>query len=186
MNAKARLAFPLWITLLFGALAVYGDDAAAETPTVSVPGVVIDHQPASTGKYVGSPSIAILPDGSYVASHDIFGPGSQYKRSKVFGSRDGGTNWQHLSDIDGAFWNTLFVHRDSLYFMGASARYGKTVIRRSDDGGRTWTTPDDDSNGLLLSDDAGYHCAPQVLYFRPHKKLTPSQRVLRGFESTTG
>jgi hypothetical protein len=39
-----------------------------------VPGLVIDHLPASSGTYVGSPSIAVLPGGDYVASHDLFGP----------------------------------------------------------------------------------------------------------------
>jgi hypothetical protein len=141
-------------------MTVCGGEPRIKANTTGVPGVVIDHQPASTRKYIGSPSIAILPDGSYVASHDIFGPGSRYSQSKVFGSRDGGKTWQHLSDIDGAFWNTLFVHRGSLYLMGASARYGNTVIRRSDDGGRTWTTPKDGTTGLLLA-DTGYHCAPQ-------------------------
>ena len=48
-------------------------DASSET----VPGGVIDHVPAVTGTYVGSPSIAILPDGTSVASHDFFGPKKQ-------------------------------------------------------------------------------------------------------------
>ena len=34
------------------------------------PGVVIDHSPQTSGKYIGSPSIAVLPDGSYIATHD--------------------------------------------------------------------------------------------------------------------
>jgi hypothetical protein len=41
-----------------------------------VPGVVVDHIPASEKIYIGSPGICILPDGSYVASHDLFGPAS--------------------------------------------------------------------------------------------------------------
>jgi hypothetical protein len=40
--------------------------------------------------------------------------------------------------------------------MGTSRNYGQVVIRRSDDGGRTWTTPEDGRTGLLLS-DPGYH-----------------------------
>lgn len=55
------------------------------------PGVAIDHIAASTGIYVGSPSIAILPDGSYLASHDEFGPKSQYHGqalTRVFRSTD--------------------------------------------------------------------------------------------------
>lgn len=41
-----------------------------------VPGVVVNHIPAHTGIYIGSPSICILPNGDYVASHDQFGPNS--------------------------------------------------------------------------------------------------------------
>lgn len=143
-----------------------------------VPGVVIDYLAAETGKYIGSPSIAILPDGTYVASHDIFGPKSRFNRTCVFGSSDRGQAWQHLSDIEGAFWNTLFVHRGVLYAIGASARYGDTVIRRSDDGGRTWTTPKDRHSGLLLTDER-YHCAPQPVLF--HKG-----RIWRAMEDAGG
>lgn len=42
-----------------------------------VPGVVVNHSHPDTKTYLGSPSIAILKDdGTYVASHDYFGPGS--------------------------------------------------------------------------------------------------------------
>lgn len=37
-----------------------------------VPGTVVHYQPASTQKYIGSPSLVILPNGDYVASHDFF------------------------------------------------------------------------------------------------------------------
>ena len=33
------------------------------------------------------------------------------------------------------------------------------VIRRSDDGGLTWTTPEDSQSGLLLVGNR-FHCAP--------------------------
>lgn len=41
-----------------------------------VPGTIVDFQPASSGKYIGSPSLVILPTGDYIASHDVFGPNS--------------------------------------------------------------------------------------------------------------
>lgn len=144
----------------------------------TVPGVVIDHQAASTGTYVGSPSIALLPDGSYVASHDIFGPKSKYNQTKVFRSCDQGRTWSHASDVQGALWNTLFVHGQSLYLMGASGRYGNTVIRRSDDGGLSWTDPEDEQSGLLL-DDGGYHCSPQPV-------LVHAGRIWRAMEDNRG
>jgi hypothetical protein len=52
---------------------------------------MIDHVAASSGLYVGSPSIAVLPNGGYVASHDFFGPKSnefQSARTVVFCSGD--------------------------------------------------------------------------------------------------
>lgn len=37
------------------------------------PGVVIHNAPAISHEYIGSPSIVIMPDGTYIASHDYFG-----------------------------------------------------------------------------------------------------------------
>jgi arylsulfatase A-like enzyme len=123
------------------------------------PGVIIDYHPTASKQYIGSPSIAVLPNGDYVASHDFFGPGSTRDVTVVFGSSDRGQSWQRRAEINGQWWSTLFVHRGSLYILGTSAEYGFTVIRKSDDGGRTWTEPQDDKSGLLLG-DGKYHCAP--------------------------
>ncbi|HSW00225.1 MAG TPA: hypothetical protein VLI39_08645 [Sedimentisphaerales bacterium] len=49
-----------------------GSVALCEQP----PGVVINHIPAQSQVYVGSPGIAVLPDGDYLAKHDEFGPKS--------------------------------------------------------------------------------------------------------------
>lgn len=38
---------------------------AAEPDLSQAPGVVIDHSPASSKSYIGSPSLAVLPDGTY-------------------------------------------------------------------------------------------------------------------------
>ena len=133
---------------------------AAELPVV--PGVVIDHSPASSGIYIGSPSLAVLTNGDYVASHDEFGPEStEHSRavSHVFQSHDRGATWKKISTIDGAFWSTLFVHRGVLYLLGPDKHYGNVLIRRSLDGGVTWTSPTNGATGLLCS-DGQYHCAP--------------------------
>jgi hypothetical protein len=124
-----------------------------------VPGVVIDHSPAKTGIYIGSLSIAVLPNGHYVASHDFFGPGTKMKRTAVFRSEDAGKTWRKLTELDGQFWSSLFVHKGALYIIGASRRYGQAIIRRSTDGGKTWTTPKDQRSGVLIA-DGEYHCAP--------------------------
>ena len=74
-------------------------------PADRVPGVVIDHIPAASGLYIGSPSIAILPNGDYVASHDHFGPKTTEHQSAltaVFRSADRGRTWKKISEIQGA------------------------------------------------------------------------------------
>ncbi len=151
--------------------------AFADEPA-RVPGVVVDYQAAETGKYIGSPSIAVLPNGDYVASHDVFGPRSQFNRTRVFASCDAGRSWQHVSDVVGAFWSTLFLHQDALYLIGAMGRYGDTVIRRSNDRGHTWTTPADSHTGILLTDQR-YHCAPQPVLFH-------EGRIWRAMEDAGG
>ena len=132
---------------------------AAASAAERVPGIVIDHSPAESKVYIGSPGLAMLPDGTYVASHDFFGPGSTRDKTAVFCSKDRGASWQKVADVNGQWWSTLFVHGGRLYLLGTSREYGHAVIRRSSDGGRTWTEPKDERSGLLRS-DGKYHCAP--------------------------
>lgn len=134
-----------------------------------VPGVVISHRAAASGIYIGSPSLAVLPDGRYVASHDEFGPkSSEHMRaiSHIFRSLDRGVTWQQIATIDGAFWSTLFGHRGALYLLGPEKHHGNVLIRRSLDGGVTWTSPTNAASGRLRG-DGEFHCAPmQVLEHR--------------------
>ena len=130
-----------------------------ETNLLSPPGVVVAHAPASGGEYLGSPALARLPDGDLVASHDFFGPTCPCRRTDVYGSQDEGRSWSLLAELDGQWWSSLFVHRGALYLFGTTEEYGHTVIRRSTDGGRSWTTPKDLATGLLLR-EGRYHCAP--------------------------
>ena len=121
------------------------------------PGVVIDHDPVPTGLYIGSPSIVILPDGTYVSSHDIFGPKSgQDTRgtTMIFRSTDRGLTWKKTAELKEQFWSNLFLVRGKLYLMGSSYEYGRIVIRRSIDGGLHWTP------ASFLTAGAGYHTAP--------------------------
>ena len=124
-----------------------------------VPGVVIDHSPAGTGTYLGSPSIAVLADGSYIVSHDFYGPATKEDQTVIFRSEDIGKTWEKLTDFYGQYWSTIFLHKRALYIIGTSIHNGHIVIRRSKDGGRTWTTPKDRNTGLL-ADEGQFHCAP--------------------------
>jgi predicted neuraminidase len=149
-----------------------------QTGQAAVPGVIINYSPAESQQYIGSPSIAILPDGSYLASHDYFGKGSTYNQTLIFHSTDTGRHWSRISKIDGQFWSSLFQHREALYIIGTSSEYGHAIIRRSDDGGKTWTVPQDAGTGLLSADDR-YHCAPVPI-------LEHNGRLWRGFELAVG
>lgn len=153
---------------------------AASAAAAPVPGVVIDHVPARTQHFVGSPTIAILPDGTYVAAHDFFGPKStEWKAAitDVFSSDDRGTTWRKISRVEGAFWSNLFVHEAALYLMGPTKHHGPLVIRRSRDGGRTWTTPADAKTGLLA--DGQFHTAPMPV-------LVHGGRLWRAVEDASG
>ena len=153
---------PLALSAAIWCLALPVGAGEREPDFSKVPGVVIDHSPASTRRYIGCPSIAVLPDGTYVATHSWFGPGTSNNRLAVFHSKDKGKTWHRLTQVEGQWWSTLFFHNGALYLLGVSGRYGDTVIRRSTDGGKTWTTPTDAKSGLLLG-DGKYHCAPVPL-----------------------
>lgn len=129
----------------------------AQTP----PGIIVSYVPAATGKYIGSPGLCILPDGSYLASHDEFGPKTSEFRSAqthIFRSTDQGASWKKIAQIDGQFWSNLFVHKGVPYIMGTHKHHGNVIIRRSDDGGYTWTNPYQADRGLILEGE--YHTAP--------------------------
>jgi alpha-L-fucosidase len=140
--------------------------SAADTPAgarfPNVPGVVIDHAPQSSGLYIGSPGLAALPDGAYLASHDFFGPKStEHQRgvTVVFRSSDRGRTWRQVARLDGLFWASLFTHKGAAYLLGTDRHHGHLVIRRSTDGGTTWTEPRDTNTGLLTP-EGEYHTAP--------------------------
>ncbi|QOH36487.1 BNR repeat-like domain protein [Burkholderia cepacia] len=113
------------------------------------PGEVIAHSRAATRVYLGSPSLAVLPNGDYVASFDTFGAASAQNEVSVFTSHDKGTTWSKLGDVPDQYWSSLFVLNGALYLMGTNRSMGTPTIRRSEDGGETWTTPVDASTGLL-------------------------------------
>ena len=127
-----------------------------------VPGVIINYIPSSSQVYIGSPGIAVLPAGDYLAKHDEFGPRSTERTdaaTQVFRSADRGAIWSHAATVRGMYWASIFVHGPDVYLMGTSRYHGSAVINRSSDGGKTWTVPKHRNSGLLL-DDAPYHCAP--------------------------
>lgn len=147
---------------------------------------------AATRSYLGSPSLVRVPAdhprhaGALLVTHDYFGPGcprnheDEEHLTSVYRSDDDGRSWRTVTHIAGAFWSSLFAHRGALYLLGCSQQYGSIVIRRSDDGGDTWTHPRDEASGRLFRggvrrDPPNYHCAPVPV-------LEHEGRLYRAFE----
>lgn len=108
------------------------------------PGIVIHHSPASSRHYIGSPSLCVLPDGGYLASHDLFGPASkehELGKGRLYRSDDRGKTWRHLHDFTGFFWTGLFTRGNDTYLLGTDKHHGRVLIRRSTDGGASWSDP---------------------------------------------
>jgi hypothetical protein len=126
----------------------------------SVPGTVINYiqspvrlfgYPISP-VYISDPSIVVLPNGDYIASHARFGSGSNSTDSgetSVFRSSDKGQSWTFLVTLNGILRGSLFVHNNDLYILGAEAEGKPAVIRKSTDSGTTWTEPVSSTTGLL-------------------------------------
>jgi len=51
-----------------------------------VPGTLVHHTPAASGRYNGCPSIVVLPSGDLLASHSYFGPSSAQRNSFIYAS----------------------------------------------------------------------------------------------------
>jgi streptogramin lyase len=134
-----------------------------------VPGVVVDQQPTGQRIYIGTPSITIMPNGDYFSSHDLFGSGSTEATSgitKVFRSTDKGKTWTRTATITDQFWSTIFQHNGALYIWGYrnSGSNGDILIRKSTDGGVTWSNPSSSTTGLLRDGDYGGTANTPVIY----------------------
>lgn len=158
-------------------LSVFG--LADATPAAEAfHGVVIDRSPDAATQYVGCPAITILPEGGYLAAHSWFGPGTTNDTTEVFRSPDRGQTWEHVATAPGQWWSSLFVHRGAAYLLGVDREYGRIVIRRSVDGGRSWSTPIDGRSGRL-TEKPGYHGAPMPV-------AVHGGRLWRAFELAGG
>lgn len=115
---------------------------AQSTDFSSVPGVVVAHSPKASGKYLGSPSITIMPNGYYIVSLDIFGPG-QVKENivELYKSTDKGKSWRFIRTIEGAHWSGLFNVNKKLFLLGTDIARGNLVIRMSENEGKDWSEP---------------------------------------------
>ena len=156
-------------------------DATRSATWPGVPGVVIDHSPAASGLYIGSPGLAVWTNGDYLASHDFFGPKSEEHECPtvvVFRSADRGQTWQPAARLRCLLWPSLFTHNGAVYLLGTDKHHGRLVIRRSVDGASTWSEPGDATTGLLTP-SGSYHTAPVPV-------IVHRGRLWRAFEDASG
>lgn len=166
------------ITLFLTALSCsVPDDVPPVSNDYGVPGTVVSHIPKTEGKYVGSPSLCILPNGDYLASHDEFGPNANTGKSgitRIFKSVDKGSTWTEMTRLDGQYWSNLFLHNGVLYILGVKHGHGNIVIRKSIDGGQSWSIPSTSKTGVLFQ--GAYHTAPTPV-------VVWNGRIWRAFEN---
>ena len=146
----------------------------------------VKYQPERTRTYLGSPSLVRLPGGALLATHDYFGVGcprnheGEEALTSVYRSEDDGATWTNVTHLMNAYWSNLFVHDGHVYLLGTSQQYGSIHIRRSTDGGFTWTHPADEKTGLLFR--GGFHHEPPNYHCSAMPVLKAKGRLYRAFE----
>ncbi len=116
--------------------------------------VEVKHQPERSKSYIGSPSLVRLPDGALLASHDYFGQlytlEGENGLTSIYRSEDNGQSWENITHIINAYWGTMVSLPDAVYHIGMTRDYGDMVVRKSTDGGFTWSVPKDEKSGVIL------------------------------------
>lgn len=172
---KIKICVLLLITFFFNRCNLNKTEPEVIFP--EIPGIVVTHEPASSGVFVGAPSILVIPNGDYMVSLNYtqvrLGDRGDVHRTSVFTSTDKGETWELISEINPQRWSTIFYHLGDLYLIGADRAFENAIIRKSTDDGKTWTEVIDENTGLLAED--GFHCAPVPVVF--HKG-----RIWRAYE----
>ncbi len=116
---------------------------------------------AFSGRYLCSPCIVRCPDGTLLASMDLFAGDGPQNLSMIFRSDDDGKTWHWLTDLFPCFWGRMFLHGGALYMLACSTEYGDLLIGKSVDGGRTFSAPTVLLRGSGRRDTEGVHKNPQ-------------------------
>ena len=114
----------------------------------------VKYQPERSKAYIGSPSLVRLPDGALLASHDYFGQlrtlEGENGLTSIYRSEDNGQSWENITHIINAYWGTLVSLPDAVYHLGVTRDYGDMTVRKSTDGGFTWSIPKDEKSGIIM------------------------------------
>ena len=100
-----------------------------------------DSQYGFSGRFLCSPSVVRLPSGGLMVSMDVFDFGKSQNLTLLFRSDNNGVEWEFVTELFPCFWGKLFVWNGSLYMLSVSTEYGDLMIGKSDDEGRTWSSP---------------------------------------------
>ncbi len=100
-----------------------------------------DEAYAFSGRYLCSPSLVRYPDGTLLASMDLYAHDYPQNLTLLFRSDDGGANWHRVSELMPCFWGKLFLHNGELYMLACSTEYGDLLIGKSTDKGETFSAP---------------------------------------------
>ncbi len=156
----------LLLLLLTGGL-VAANASVSSAQETGFTGVIVHELPVPSllqritrrAVYTASPSIVVLPGGAYLITCNDFGHGSSADTSGVspiYRSDDKGKSWQLINTLSDMKRGSLWVHPDGgIYLFGYRAAPGDILIRRSLDGGYTWTEPNDERTGLLRTGTFG-------------------------------
>jgi len=99
----------------------------------------IDFSPPESHVFIGSPSIAIMPNGALLASHDTFYNPTP-AQTHIFTSLNRGLTWLKLAIVSNQYWSSLFLYDNKVYLLGTThcGRGAEISIAESVDGGATW------------------------------------------------
>ena len=89
--------------------------------TGEVPGIIVnylhpdDPEYEFSGRYLCSPSLLKLPDGSLLASMDLYAGGAPQNLTLIYVSHDGGRTWSHLTELFVLLGQAFSVRRQAVY-----------------------------------------------------------------------
>ncbi|RKN85517.1 sialidase family protein [Paenibacillus ginsengarvi] len=78
----------------------------------------IAYSDASSGRFLGSPSLVRVNETTLLASHDYFGASDPNRQTTVYRSVDNGATWAVSAELDRMYWSNLFVLNGNVYLLG--------------------------------------------------------------------